>query len=69
MSPLAEITVIRLQDAYLCECGMITDSAMRCVCGNTHGLLGLSAVLNRAPDAEMTNAQNLVDNQTEDEVR
>ena len=69
MASLAEITVIRLQDAYLCECGMITGSAMQCVCGNTHGLLGLSAVLNRASAAEMTNAHNCVDNQTEDEVR
>lgn len=40
---------IRLQDAYLCECGMITANAKRCVCGNEHGLLSLSSALNREP--------------------
>jgi hypothetical protein len=39
---------IRLQDAYLCECGMIGANANRCVCGNQHGLLCLSTVLNRS---------------------
>ena len=43
---------IRLQDAYLCECGMIVANAQRCVCGNEHGLLSLSAVLNRKPSDE-----------------
>jgi hypothetical protein len=36
-----------LRDAYLCECGLVVNSAMQCTCGNTHGLLNLSAVLNR----------------------
>lgn len=38
---------MRLQDAYLCECGMVVANANRCVCGNEHGLLCLSTVLNR----------------------
>lgn len=47
-------TTIRLTDAYLCECGLITDSAMRCACGNTHGLLSLSTVLNRESASVLT---------------
>lgn len=38
---------IRLENAYLCECGLIVDSGDWCVCGNTMGLLKLSPVLNR----------------------
>jgi hypothetical protein len=38
-----------LMDAYLCECGLVVNSAMQCTCGNTHGLLSLSGVLNRKP--------------------
>lgn len=38
---------IRLEAAYLCECGMIVDSGDECMCGNTAGLLKLSPVLNR----------------------
>ena len=42
---------IRLQDAYLCpDCTSVGSNAMRCVCcGNQHGLLSLSAALNRQP--------------------
>jgi hypothetical protein len=41
---------IRLQDAYLCpDCQTVIANAMRCVCGNQHGLLSLSAALNRSP--------------------
>jgi hypothetical protein len=39
---------IRLQDAYLCsECDQIVPNANCCVCGCKHGLLSLSAALNR----------------------
>lgn len=38
---------IRLEAAYLCECGQIIDSGDECMCGNTMGLLKLSPVLNR----------------------
>jgi hypothetical protein len=38
-----------LRDAYLCECGLVVNSAIRCTCGNAHGLLSLSSVLNRKP--------------------
>ena len=38
---------MRLENAYLCECGIITANAMQCDCGNRHGLLNLSSVLDR----------------------
>ena len=44
------IDSIRLQDAYLCpDCSTVVANANRCVCGNQHGLLSLSAALNRKP--------------------
>lgn len=48
LSPV-EIVSLSLQDAYLCECGLISSSAIRCPCGNAHGLLCLSSALNREP--------------------
>ena len=40
-----------LRDAYLCpECDCIGNRATQCVCGNPHGLLCLSAVLNRCDE-------------------
>lgn len=38
-----------LQIAYLCECGLVGNNAIRCACGNAHGLLNLGSVLNREP--------------------
>lgn len=38
---------IRLEAAYLCECGLIVDSSQQCMCGNAAGLLPLAGVLNR----------------------
>jgi len=41
---------IRLQDAFLCpDCQLVIGSSMSCLCGNSQGLLSLSAVLNRTP--------------------
>lgn len=41
---------MRLESAYLCECGEVGDSAKRCPkCANELGLLNLSSVLNRRP--------------------
>jgi hypothetical protein len=37
-----------LKDAYLCtDCDQVGNCATQCLCGSTHGLLSLSAVLNR----------------------
>jgi hypothetical protein len=45
---LAQIQAIPLQDAYLCpDCHLISNSAIRCPCGNGLGLQCLSTVLNR----------------------
>jgi hypothetical protein len=45
-----------LRDAYLCECGLVVDSAIQCTCGNAHGLMSLSRVLNRKPVMAETTA-------------
>ena len=37
---------LHIQESYLCECGIIGNSANRCACGNEHGLLSLSSALN-----------------------
>lgn len=40
---------IPLQNCYLCaDCSCVGDSANRCLCGSQHGLMSLSAVLNRS---------------------
>ena len=46
---------LHIQEAYLCECGIIGNSANRCACGNEHGLLSLSSALNQ--DRGPTNEQ------------
>ena len=38
---------MRLENAYLCVCGIIGVNAMQCACGQREGLLNLSSVLNR----------------------
>lgn len=44
---------IKLEAAYLCECGQIVDSGDECMCGNSLGLLKLSTVLNRTAQPEI----------------
>ena len=43
---------IRLEGAYLCECGLIGDSPYQCICGNKLGLMGLKAILDRPESTE-----------------
>jgi hypothetical protein len=50
-----------IQEAYLCECGIIGNSANRCACGNEHGLLSLSAALNRQSEPTSAQVQALID--------
>ena len=38
---------MRLENAYLCECGLVGINSMQCDCGNREGLLNLATVLNR----------------------
>jgi hypothetical protein len=38
---------MRLENAYLCVCGLIGVNSMQCACGQREGLLSLSSVLNR----------------------
>ena len=38
---------MRLENAYLCVCGVIGVNAMQCACGQREGLLNLASVLNR----------------------
>jgi len=38
---------MRLENAYLCVCGLIGVNAMQCQCGQREALLSLSSVLNR----------------------
>ena len=39
-----------LKNAYLCECGTVSDSSAQCpACANRCGLLNLSSVLDRKP--------------------
>ena len=38
---------MRLENAYLCECGLVGINSMQCDCGNREGLLNLAKVLNR----------------------
>lgn len=43
-----------LASAYLCECGLVGNSAIQCACGNAHGLLCIANVLNRSDDPIVT---------------
>ena len=38
---------MRLENAWLCVCGVIGVNAMQCACGQREGLLNLSSVLDR----------------------
>ncbi len=52
---------LHIQEAYLCECGIIGNSANRCACGNEHGLLPLSSALNRQSEPTSAQVQALID--------
>jgi hypothetical protein len=53
--------ILPLAEAYLCECGLIINSANRCACGNEHGLLSLSAALNQDRGPTYEQVQSLID--------
>jgi hypothetical protein len=58
----APLTIhLHIQEAYLCECGIIGNSANRCACGNEHGLLSLSAALNQDRGPTNEQVQSLID--------
>ena len=52
---------LHIQEAYLCECGIIGNSANRCACGNEHGLLSLSSALNQDRGPTHEQVQSLID--------
>jgi len=52
---------IRLQDAYLCsDCDTIVACAVRCTCGSEHGLVSVSALLNRPLSSSGANLDRIV---------
>jgi hypothetical protein len=53
--------LLHISEAYLCECGLIGNSATRCGCGNEHGLLPLSSALNRQPEPTSAQVQALIE--------
>ena len=53
MSDIPMFLHLPLESAFLCECGAISTSAVRCpACGSEHGLLNLARVLNRESNEE-----------------
>ena len=54
---------LHISTAYLCECGLIANSATQCACGNEQGLLSLSAALNheRPPQPTSAHVQALIE--------
>ncbi len=52
---------LHIQEAYLCECGIIGNSAMQCACGQQQGLLSLSVALNQDRGPTNEQVQSLID--------